>query len=38
MILAVVDKTSKMPDENEKAMLEILENRYWEMLQTKPPR
>jgi hypothetical protein len=38
MILAVVDKTSEMPDENEKAMLEVLKNRYWEMLQTKPPR
>ena len=37
MILAVVDKTSEMPDENEKAMLEVLKNRYCEMLQTKPP-
>jgi hypothetical protein len=38
MILAVVDKTSEMPDENEKAMIEVLKNRYWEMIQTKPPR
>jgi len=38
MVLAIAEQNNEIGSENKKIMVEVLKNRCWEMLQTKPPR